>query len=69
MEVTAPLDDLVDLQLSIGPAGRSLRETPVTPKIHVDVQRAVRDALAELLAPSGHEVPAATWLVGASRPA
>ena len=68
MELAADLDDLVDLQLSIGPVSRALRDAAVSPKTRTQVERAVRDALGAFLTPSGHEAPASAWLVRAMRP-
>ncbi|MCY4086800.1 MAG: class I SAM-dependent methyltransferase [Actinomycetia bacterium] len=68
MDLSAKLEDLVELQLSIGPVGRALRETAVSLKTRGQVERAVREALGTFLTPRGYVAPASVWLVQARCP-
>jgi hypothetical protein len=64
------LDNAVEFNMSLGPAGEVLRLwedriDEIRPKIAADL----REALSEFEGPDGVVAPASTWIIGASAPA
>jgi ubiquinone/menaquinone biosynthesis C-methylase UbiE len=65
------VDEAVDLVMSLGPAGETLRLAGESAAhLHGDIDAALREALGEYTRPNGEVwAPASTWIVTASAPA
>ncbi len=69
LKIGADLDQAVEFNMSIGPAGEVLRlwgdrAAEIRPKIALEL----REALAEFDGPGGVVAPASTWIIGARAP-
>ena len=69
IKIGGDLDDAVEFNMALGPAGEVLRlwgdrVEEIRPKI----ARELREALTEFDGPDGVVAPASTWIVGATAP-
>jgi ubiquinone/menaquinone biosynthesis C-methylase UbiE len=63
------LDEVIDLAMSLGPAGEILRLAgDRAAHLHGEVDAKLREGLAEYLGPEGVVAPASTWIVSATAP-
>jgi SAM-dependent methyltransferase len=66
----ASLDDGVDLVMALGPAGEAIRLAgDQAEQVRVQIEAALREALAEFVTDDGVRASASTWIVSATAPA
>lgn len=64
------LDHAVEFMMALGPAGEAIRLAgEAAERVRPDIERALREALAEFAGPDGVRAAASTWLIHARAPA